>query len=814
MVLNKLPIKSFSIQFLVFISLSLLVSSCISITNVRKYQKNKPFVYKNNIVLNVENVSSDDKVVINSRLGTQLDDSSKVKVKDAVFIFHTIDRPPVFDTIAARRSADNMQSSMVNLGYYSSTVNFTYKIDSSKSDQYRVTTTYTVDAGRRTTIDTFAYLLKVPELQKLAVESKKESPLQEGDPVTKAGILAESNRLVELYRNNGYFKISTEELRVTGDTTIEALTTVSDDPFETLRLLAEANAKRNKPTIKLAILLNNASDSTRFNKYYLNNIYVLPDYIPGDSYTDSSMNTDSSRGYIIKYHKKLFRNGLLTRAMHVKKGDLYVQENYLQTLNSLYKLGVWESPAIDIVELKDTNLLDLVVKLIPIKKFVFEGGLELSYSANSNSNKISTTNSGNLLGFSGNISILNRNLRKEAVRMTNSIRAGVEFNTTKRNSNGSVLNSLEYGYSNSILIPKFITPFKKINEQKLINQQSFINTNVSQINRIDYFNQQIFNLGFGYSWTKKVNRNWIYRPFNIDFRRLYNRTLRFDTTLIKYPFLRYSFNTALVMGSGLSLSSTHTNPKNPNRQWALKMNVEESGLIWGRFKKIISSPSQTNFLDKYLKEFIKADVEYTYTISHPKSAIAFRGFAGVGIPLSKTDTTLPFFKQYFGGGPNSMRGWPVRGIGVGGQPLAPYGSTFFNDRTGDIQLEGNVEYRFNIAPVFGNAVYLKGAFFADAGNIWNYKYTKTNGTADTTQFKFKNLYKQLGVDAGTGLRLDFSYFLIRFDLGFRFKRPDIATNNGWQFPDINFKNLFSTKPANKSWRYENYNFTIGIDYPF
>ncbi|MEJ7673443.1 MAG: BamA/TamA family outer membrane protein [Chitinophagaceae bacterium] len=108
------------------------------------------------------------------------------------------------------------------------------------------------------------------------------------------------------------------------------------------------------------------------------------------------------------------------------------------------------------------------------------------------------------------------------------------------------------------------------------------------------------------------------------------------------------------------------------------------------------------------------------------------------------DTTLPFFKQYFGGGPNSMRGWPFRGIGIGSQPLAPYESRLFNDRTGDMQLEGNAEYRYNIAPLFSNAVFLKGALFVDVGNIWNFKNTKPNGSLDSTQFKFKNLYKQLG----------------------------------------------------------------------
>ncbi len=125
-----------------------------------------------------------------------------------------------------------------------------------------------------------------------------------------------------------------------------------------------------------------------------------------------------------------------------------------------------------------------------------------------------------------------------------------------------------------------------------------------------------------------------------------------------------------------------------------------------------------------------------------------------------------------------MRGWPVRGIGVGAQKLSPYGSNAFNDRTGDIQLEGNAEYRYNIAPLFSNAVFLKGALFVDAGNIWNVKSSKIDGEIDSAQFKFKNIIKQLGVSAGTGFRLDFNYFLIRFDLGLRFKRPEITENNG------------------------------------
>jgi outer membrane protein assembly factor BamA len=184
---------------------------------------------------------------------------------------------------------------------------------------------------------------------------------------------------------------------------------------------------------------------------------------------------------------------------------------------------------------------------------------------------------------------------------------------------------------------------------------------------------------------------------------------------------------------------------------------------------------------------------------------------------------LPFNKQYFGGGSNSMRAWPVRGIGPGGRPLIPFSSnkTIFNDKTGDMQLELNAEYRFDIANIIPNTMILRGAIFADIGNIWNLRNTKLDGSADSAQFQLKNLYSQTGVSAGTGLRLDFNYFVVRLDFGFRFKRPELYyINDGWKAPNIGFDDAFKkifTKGTNfeyRHWRYENFNFTIGIGYSF
>ncbi len=276
-------------------------------TFVRKYQKNIPFVFKNNISLTAPDLSNDDKVTVNSKLNTQLDDSAKVKIKDVAFLFHYITRPPVFDTNAVIQSSENMRTAMEYLGYYNPEVTYNFDTVSHSKGQKRVIINYNVIAGKRTLVDTLAYLFSNSELERLAISTKKESPLQKNSPVTKSAIQLETSRLVDLYRNNGYYKFTGDEIRVTGDTSIEALTSVAEDPFEQLRLLQQASEKRDKPTIRLGFQLNNLPDSTKLEKYYINNIYVLPDYLPGEQYNDSTLKEHISRNYITRYHKKLFK---------------------------------------------------------------------------------------------------------------------------------------------------------------------------------------------------------------------------------------------------------------------------------------------------------------------------------------------------------------------------------------------------------------------------------------------------------------------------------------------------------------------------
>ena len=803
------------------IFLGLLLSSC---TSTRFTQQNKPFLFKTSIDLKGGNFNSDERSLAKQRLYAQLDDSAKVVINDFLFVFHFVYKPAAYDTAYTFLSARNMIGSMHHLGYYQakdSVVIDTTKHTAFKSHwfkfrlekQKRVTVKYIVTAGNPTLIDTVSYTIRKPDLQKLADSTKKESLLVEKTPVSKANVLGDVSRMVDLYRNNGYYKFSADDLKVTGDTSILSLTTVSDDPFQNILLLAEANEKRNMPTIKLSMILNPLGDSLRLQKFRINKVYIYPDYNNTDTIGDKNHLQDTTKktGYLINYHKKLFSNSFLSRNMDFKKGDLYKQESYAKTISNFSKTGVWQNINIQTVESKDSiGKLDMIVQMIPAKKFGFEANVEASYSANSNTNSATVAGAGNLFGLSTNFSLQNRNIHQEGIKMTHAIRAGVELNTKTQQAN-RIINSNELSYTNTITFPRLLGPINLLpkswfNKGKLVTQQSFINFNPSYTKRIDLFNLFSTGIAFGNEWSNKINRKNVIKFPNIEYSYLYNQSDSFATILRNNSYLKYSYNTALIIGSSYSYSTRHINKRHPSRSSSFRGNIEESGLLLGRLK----------VFKKQLRQFIKIDGEYTFAMNKAKSARVLRAFLGVGIPLENNDSaSLPFFKQYFSGGPNSMRGWPIRGIGPGARPILPISqnSTTFNDRTGDIRFEVNAEYRHDLFPV-GNIFIVKWALFTDIGNVWNFRNTSPGTTIDSLQFKFKDLYKQLGADVGTGFRFDFNYVVLRFDLGFRVKRPDILKNDGWQIPEITFKNLFGASPANKEWRNQNFNFTIGLSYPF
>ena len=793
------------------IILLLFISSC-----ARPFVKNPPkdkfYLYKNSIEIENGSFSKTQQSDLIQKLNLQLEDSSKIKVAQYLFLLKIIKSPLIYNDNAAKLSAENMQSSMFHIGYYHSKVN--YSCDTTKK---RVSVTYKVLPNNPTTIEEIKYDLKLSENKELLKNLSEESYLKKQEPITKINVLSEVNRLVDSFRNNGYYKFSSSEIKVQGDTTNESLISISGDPLEQLKLLSKAQERIDNPTIKLSVSLTPATDSSKLQRYYINKISIWPDYQIDKKNQSIAYQTITTKKYQIFYQNKIINPFLFDKLIDIKSGDLYSQLNYNNALFNLSKTGVWQNVSIEIEEDSvEKNKVNLNIQLIPAKKYLFDNSLELSYSASNNN---STVLAGNLFGLSENLSIVNRNLFNQAIRMTNKFRVGVELNNNNF-GNKNLINTTEFSYENATVFPRII--LKPIPNLFGPNQntkgETFINFGVSNITRLNLFSLRSANAGFGWSGTKRNGWKWNWTSLNFAFSNLYKESDSFALILEQNPFLRFSYNTAFASGMSLGFSKTFSNKSHTNsltNETSIRLNAEESGLTWGLIP----------IINNYKRRFIKTDAEIKRNIVYNKTAIALRGFVGIGVPLLGIDTnrTLPFFKQYYGGGSNSMRAWPIRGIGPGGKPLLPYSTnkSFFNDRSGDIQFEINSEYRFDIIRIIPNTLTLKGVVFSDIGNIWNLYNNKSDRSTDNAQFNFKTFYSQLGVTGGTGFRFDFNYFVVRFDFGFRFKRPELFyINDGWQAPNISFKDcikkifLRGNNDEYRKWRYENFNFSIGIGYPF
>ena len=227
--------------------------------------------------------------------------------------------------------------------------------------------------------------------------------------------------------------------------------------------------------------------------------------------------------------------------------------------------------------------------------------------------------------------------------------------------------------------------------------------------------------------------------------------------------------------------------------------MEESGALLG-----LSSSVQKN-----IYRYIKAEIELRKLIKFDYTEFAWRFMGGWGNNYSNDASLggqLPFFKQFTAGGPYSMRAWGLRQLGLGSSTFYDTSSKRQNfDRFGDLQLETNLEYRFNLLQI--GTYKIGSALFTDIGNIWNTRDTKQDPNAG---FELSRLYKDVAIGVGTGLRIDFNYFTIRVDYAMKLKDPTRNYNNGW----MDVHNLKWTEVKPNGTRVNNYAWQFGIGLPF
>lgn len=759
-------------SFFALLTFLFLFSSC---TTLRNYPANKPFVYQTNIDL-VGKFSKDQQKQLTTDLQQQLDDSIQVRSvskligwkKGPRLFYNEIVNPPVYDSANAEQSIQFMRALLNSRGYFRDSITYD-TVMRVKGDQQRTYVNFRVIPGKLITLDSVVYHLGNDTLQQITEENMDGALIKKGAPFSKSLISSEFDRLVGVYRNNGYLRFSFEELLAVYDTVGVGLLRPTFDPIEQARQLQALQLRRENPTADLEVRLRANEDSSHLVRYYVGDITIFPD-LSADT-TRFIPQTTPSRGAAVVSYRNLFKPHIVTENIYLRRGQLYSRNTYLRTLNRLNSIGAWRLVSIDQVPRPGTDTVDFLVKMVPALKY--QSSINLEGSQNRGNNPFVGQYG---LGITAGIN--NRNMARAAIQASTNLRYGIELGQ-KNNIQTQIIT-----LNHAIIFPRIVPRFGFIPERRRDNFRSILNFSLNNTDRFNFFNLYAVNFSWGYEYTWR-NKQLNVRLPNFEYTIIQKRAqlLQLEKENASY---RYIFNDGLVASTVLNYTVTGGSQNITNQK---RINLEASGMLSGLIR--------SKFIDSNLYRFVRLDAEFRQTHKISRSAFAWRVFggAGVGLPLFEKDSSnryLPFFKQYIAGGPNSMRAWALRKLGPGSNNK----STAINvapERFGDVQLEANAEYRFPLANISG--VQLNGTVFTDIGNIW---FLRKNPDFENGEFRFNRLLRDLAIGTGTGLRIDFGFFLVRFDYAYKVKDPARPLNDTWFY----------------NWKLLNGQLQFGINYPF
>jgi outer membrane protein assembly factor BamA len=360
------------------------------------------------------------------------------------------------------------------------------------------------------------------------------------------------------------------------------------------------------------------------------------------------------------------------------------------------------------------------------------------------------------------------------------------------------------GTSGELDLPKFLVPFKLNNVSSLFVPKTRIVLGFNLLDRLQYYQLFSVDASFGYIWKESLNKEHNFNPLSITFAHLANATQKFNDLLSANPLLKKSFEQQFIIGQNYSFTYNDQLEKYHKNHVYFKGSIDLSGNLLQLFQSLFYKQKATpdtpyEIFGTAYSEYYKFDIDlrYYYNTIDQRSSLASRFIAGIGVAYGNS-ATLPYVKQFYIGGSNSVRAFGARALGPGSYriPDSLAAKSFF-DQAGDIKLEANTEYRFPIISI------LKGALFIDAGNIWLLQEDpdRPGGT-----FSSKTFLDEIAVGTGFGLRLDLSFFVLRFDVAFPLRVPYLPQGERWVIQKINF--------IDPSWRTHNLAFNIAIGYPY
>jgi outer membrane protein insertion porin family len=557
---------------------------------------------------------------------------------------------------------------------------------------------------------------------------------------------AERGRIDLFLKNKGYYNFNADFLIFEADT--NGLADKSVDLF--LRLKKDVPHKSVIP-------------------YEVASINVFPHYslnegVKNDTVTLSEIKFIQDSGF--------FQPRRLAPYILLEKGKRYNPTDSRRTSNRLSSIGTYKFVNIRYDEVGQENGGDTLgylatnIYLSPLKKRALRAELQ------------GVTKSNNFVGPSLSLTYSNRNLFRGGETLNLTGQAGYEQQLIKGDNTG--LSSVQLGLKGDLVFPRLLFPGEVGRKFKYAVPKTKFSTGVEYLNRSKLYVLQSLTSTFGYSWNATRYVYHELNPISINFVNLAKTTPEFDAILAENDFLRSSFDQKFIGGLTYTFTYNELLSSGIRNPFFVTLNVDMAGNGLGLLNKLTAAKEENTFLGLEYAQYYKSDINIQYYAYISKTQrLVTRLFAGFGFPYGNS-VTLPFSKQYFSGGPYSVRAFRVRSLGPGTYyPDDDDASSFF-DQAGDIRLEANLEYRF---PIYS---FLKGALFADAGNVW---LTNENEALPGGKFT-SDFIRELGVGVGAGLRVDIQNFVIRLDLAAPIQKPYLPKGErfgfDWKNPALNF----------------------------
>jgi outer membrane protein insertion porin family len=499
------------------------------------------------------------------------------------------------------------------------------------------------------------------------------------------------------------------------------------------------------------------------------------------------------KGTYFLYDTLFVKSSSLQNHIFIKQGDRYSKEKFDLTLNNLTQLGPYKFVNAKLNPVGD-SIFDAAFFLYPDKRYEIGYNVGL-YTEESN------------VGTEPSITFSDKNLSKSANQLQLSLSAGIAVPVYNIDS---IFYQLDAQIS--LLIPKI--EGLPVSLQRLFSKNSLPHTrftlSADYQNQVNLYSLTSFNASYGFEWRENAAIQHVINPINISVI-IPHLSSKFQAYVDSNEILEQSFRHEFITGFQYSFIDNNSKVYTDRNFHSLRFDAEISGpLLYGFIKltnifgyaKAVDDTSSAGF---ELSRFVRFDLDYRkYLKVTQTSDFAFRLYGGIAINILD-DPAIPYIRQFYIGGASDLRAWPVRAFGPGAS-ITPYdtagnNTSLFYDQTADIKLEANAEFRFGIISL------LKGAFFVDAGNIWN---RTPNPAQPNGEFHLNTFYKQIAVGSGFGLRLDFSFFVMRFDFAFPTYNPVLAPADRWVIKDV----IRTFSPFYSNWRSQYMVFNIAIGYPF